>query len=295
MDSMYINEATTLNYRQRLLIIKRVNLGWNKAKIARNLQVSRQTVYDVIARYKDADVFGLEDHRPGKRRETTNSQFYELVIAKRTETGFGAKRLEKHFKLLGFSVGHNKINRALQSAGLLSDRKGKMTKPKYIRYEAENVNDQWHMDWSRDPITNLHLLAIVDDKSRFVVYAGLFVAATAENTVIGYLAAIEAYGAPKEMVTDNGSHFKNIHANKVNKELASVEEKYGIKHIFIRAGHPQSNGKIERLFGSYQYEFPRMNHPRVHDCITYFKYHNEERIHQSLDYATPASVYKSVK
>jgi putative transposase len=295
MKSMYINESTTLDYRRRLQIIKRYNYRWNKAKIARTFGVSRQTVYDIIARYEETGVYGLEDHRPGRRRETTNSQFYDLVVEKRRESGWGSKRLEKYFKSLGFHVGHNKINRILQTAGLLSNRKGKKMKPKYVRYEAENINDQWHMDWSIDPLTKLHLLAIIDDKSRYAVYYGLFASASAENTVFGYLAAIEAHGPPKEMVTDNGSHFKNIHSGQVNKLVSAVEKKYGIKHIFIRAGHPQSNGKIERLFGTYQYEFPRMQHPRVHDCLSFFKYYNEERIHQSLDYATPAAVYKSVK
>lgn len=295
MEFMYVNEATKLDYRQRLAIVKYRNNRWAISKIAKKLLISRTTVYAVLEKYDELGVYGLEDHRPGRRRETLNSQFYDCIVNKRKESGWGAKRLENYFRNLGFSVGHNKINRVLQTAQLIGNRKGRRVKPKYVRYEAENVNDQWHMDWSIDPLTKLHLLAIIDDKSRFVVFRGLFAAATAENTVIGYKQAIDQYGAPKEMVTDNGSHFKNIHKGTVNKELAALEKQYGIKHIFIRAGHPQSNGKIERLFGSYQYEFPRMNHPKVYDCLSYFDFYNEERIHQSLNYVTPASVYKSVK
>ena len=77
--------------------------------------------------------------------------------------------------------------------------------------------------------------------------------------------------------------------------LKAVEEKYAIKHIFIRPYHPQSNGKIERWFGSYKGEFPRMNYEKVHDCLSWVWYYNFERIHQSLGYETPAHVYLGVK
>jgi transposase InsO family protein len=38
-----------------------------------------------------------------------------------------------------------------------------------------------------------------------------------------------------------------------------------------------------------------MKHPDVHDCLSYVKFYNYERIHQSLGYETPAHVYLGVK
>jgi transposase InsO family protein len=149
------------------------------------------------------------------------------------------------------------------------------------------------MDWSFDPISKKNLLAILDDKSRFIVFAGLFDSANAENSAKGLQEAISNYGKPKELLTDNGSHFKNLHKKVPNKELSEVEQKYGIKHIFARAYHPQTNGKIERLFGSYKIEFPLMQHPNVKGCLSWMNYYNNERIHQSLDYETPASVFSN--
>ena len=142
-----------------------------------------------------------------------------------------------------------------------------------------------------------YLLAIIDDCSRFIVYAGLFDSVSAENGVLGLQKVIIAYGAPKELVSDNGGHFKISHSERVGgvkgvvKPLRDVEEKYGVGHVFIRAYYPQSTGKIERWFGSYKGEFPLMNYPEVYDCLTYVHFYNFERIHQSLDYDTPASIY----
>ena len=169
---------------------------------------------------------------------------------------------------------------------------GKRERPKYVRYEADNINDQWHIDWSVDPLTKKNLLAILDDKSRFIVFAGLFDSASAENSAIGLRKAIMTYGAPKELVSDNGSHFKNVHSKRTPCEpVKKVELEFGIKHIFIRANHPQSNGKIERWFGSYKGEFKIMRHPDVYDLHTYVKFYNFERIHQSLGYETPARIF----
>ena len=46
------------------------------------------------------------------------------------------------------------------------------------------------------------------------------------------------FGAPKNIISDGGSHFEN----KVFEKLMS---RYGIKHIMSLAYHPQTNGQAE--------------------------------------------------
>jgi putative transposase len=291
-EKMYINNSNKLSKSDRMLILQRWNNGWKKTRIARKFGISRQTVYDIISKYETDGVYGLLDHKPGCLKTPVNPHFYANIIDIRTKFDWGACRIEKYFNRKGYSVSHNKINQVIQFEGLTRKKLGKQTRPKYVRYEADECNDQWHIDWSVDPLTKKKLLAIIDDKSRFIVFAGLFVHATGENSAIGLQKAIDKHGAPKELVSDNGSHFKKVHSKKtVCKPVREVEEKYGIKHIFIRAYHPQSNGKIERWFGSYKGEFPRMNYEPVYDCLTWVNYYNHERIHQSLGYETPAHVY----
>lgn len=294
MQFMYVNKSTKLDYRSRLAVIKRIDAGWKKKDIAKRLKISRQTVYQIFKRYLRDDVYGLEDHKPGPLPIPLNPNFYANVINIRKKVGLGACGIEKYFRKRGFLVSHNKINQILQQENMINKKMGKRKRPKYIRYEAENCNDQWHIDWSIDPLTKKHLFAAIDDKSRFIVYAGLFDSADAKNTVIGLSVAIRRYGIPKEIVSDNGAHFKDIPNNQVNKELKELEDKHGIKHVFIRPGYPQSNGKIERWFGSYKIEFPRMNYDKVTDCLSWVTYYNYERLHQSLDYETPAHVYLGV-
>ncbi len=296
LQKMYTNQSNKLSYRDRLGIIKQYSRRRKKAQIAKYYNISRQSVYDIIIKFEKYGVFGLEDQKPGRLKEPVSPNFYANVVRERKLTSWGACRLEKYFNKKGFSVSHNKINEIIEFENLKRPKMGKREKPKYISYEADECNDQWHIDWSNDPISKLQLLAIIDDKSRFIVYAGLFHNATGENSAIGLQKAIDKFGAPKELVSDNGSHFKSVHTKKTPcKPMRLVEEKYKIKHIFIRAYYPQSNGKIERWFGSYKGEFPLMEHPDVYDCLSYVEFYNKKRIHQSLGYETPAHIYLSVK
>lgn len=292
---MYINKSNKLTKSDRFVIIQRWNNGWFISRIAQRFKISRTTVYNIIKSYKKDGTYGLEDHKPGPLREPLNASFYANVVILRKKFDWGACRIEKYFNRKGFSVSHNKINQVIQYEGLTRKKLGKQEKPSYVKYEAEKCNDQWHIDWSVDPLTKKKLLAIIDDKSRFIVYAGLFDKATAENSAIGMIKAIQTYGTPKELVSDNGLHFRKSHKEKVPcKPLKEVEDKYGIKHIFITPYYPQSNGKIERWFGSYKGEFPRMNYDKVTDMYSWVQYYNFERIHQSLGYETPAHVYLGV-
>lgn len=296
MQFMYINKSNKLDYRARLRVVKAIISRQSVRYISKSLGISRQTVYHIKMRYLKNGLLGIEDHKTGKLRESLHPTFYANVVEMKQKFGWGACRMETFFKKKGFSVSHNKINQVLQYEGLVKKKMGKREKPKYVRYQADHINDQWHIDWSIDPLTKKKLLAIIDDRSRFIVYAGLFDEATAINSAKGLQSAIDAHGAPKELVSDNGTHFKKAHSKKTpNAEMKKVEERYKIKHIFIRAYHPQSNGKIERWFGSYKGEFPLMNYDKVTDMHSWVHYYNFERLHQSLEYETPAHIYLGVK
>jgi len=174
IERMYINKSNKLSKSERMLILQRWNNGWKKTRIAKRFSVSRQTIYDVISRYQTDGIYGIVDHQPGPLRLPVNANFYANIIDIRKKYDWGACRIEKYFNKKGYSVSHNKINQVIQYEGLTRKKLGKQERPKYVRYEADNCNDQWHIDWSVDPLTKKKLLAIIDDKSRFIVFAGLF-------------------------------------------------------------------------------------------------------------------------
>jgi len=292
LAKMYVNPSNKLDYKTRLKIYKlKYVYRWKVSKISKTFEISRQTVYNIIKNVEEWGLNGIQDHQPGLLKELLNPIFYKKVVEIRVSKNWGACKIENYFKQKGFSVSHNKINQVIKYENLTRKKMGKRVKPSYISYEAEEVNEQWHIDWSIDPWSKKYILAIIDDKSRFIVFANLFNEATGENSAIGLQSAINSFGAPKELVSDNGTHFKNIHKGIPCEPLLKVEKKYNIKHIFIKAYHPQSNGKIERWFGSYKGEFELMNDPEIYDFITYVNYYNFERPHQSLKYKTPSKIF----
>ncbi|MBU1111272.1 MAG: DDE-type integrase/transposase/recombinase, partial [Nanoarchaeota archaeon] len=92
---------------------------------------------------------------------------------------------------------------------------------------------------------------------------------------------------PGAILTDNGTQFTPARG-EIGPFTRWCEEK-GIKHILGRVHHPQTNGKIERWFGTYKIEFDeRFN------CLDEFvNFYNEVRIHQGINYTKPLDRYKS--
>ena len=147
-----------------------------------------------------------------------------------------------------------------------------------------------HTDWTMCPITGKQLIAFIDDHSRFILGCGLYDNATTKNTLNCFYSILFKYEIPYAVITDRGSHF---YANKIGKkkkgkcDFQIALEHMGIKHIVARAHHPQTNGKIERWFGTYKREF----NDRFKNIDEYIKFYNYERPHQRLKYKTPAQVF----
>lgn len=77
---MYVNKANKLNKSDRFTIIQRKNNGWPVKRIAQRFNVSRQTIYDILEKYRIYGALGLQDHKPGKLRFALNAQFYDKVV-----------------------------------------------------------------------------------------------------------------------------------------------------------------------------------------------------------------------
>ena len=59
-----------------------------------------------------------------------------------------------------------------------------------------------------------------------------------DNIVLGFIQIniLNNYGAPRKIISDEGSHF-------ANKLFAKLLSRYGVKHVMVLAYHPQSNGQ----------------------------------------------------
>jgi hypothetical protein len=108
-------------------------------------------------------------------------------------------------------------------------------------------------------------------------------------------AAIANYGAPEEVLTDNGAQY---HTWRGKSAFAKLCNRRGIKQIVARPRHPQTLGKVERFWGTLWREcvetaiFRGLDDAR--ERIGHFiDYYNFQRTHQGIDGLVPADRYFS--
>jgi hypothetical protein len=103
-------------------------------------------------------------------------------------------------------------------------------------------------------------------------------------------AGITAYGAPDEVLTDNGSQYVTWRGKSAfSKEL----ESRGIRHVVARPRHPQTLGKIERFWGTLWREciesaiFLDLQEARQRIGL-FLDHYNFQRAHQGIEGLVPA-------
>jgi putative transposase len=96
-----------------------------------------------------------------------------------------------------------------------------------------------------------------------------------------------------EVITDHGSEFINPRQEDrpwLDHEFERYLADNDIDHTLCKVGRPQSNGKIERFFQTY--EKHRQRFGTLEEFLTFY---NEERPHMSLDWdrlETPAEAFE---
>ena len=277
--------AYSLNFKLRIIKhCKRSITPISQMSIIR--RVPRRTIYKWLSNYKKYGVVGLENKKPGMKKDLINPKFKEEVIISWIKRPRGAHKMWLYFKNKRFNVSQRKIQEIFREKNFKMNKRKRPSQIKFVKYERSKPNMLWHTDWTVCPFTNKQLIAFIDDHSRFVVHAEYFENATTENTLLAFSNAIARYGVPDEILTDNGTQFTPARAEK--GVFTKWCEDRGIKHILGRIHHPQTNGKIERWFGTYKQEFQPTD-----TLETFRKYYNEERLHQGIGYKTPLSRYKS--
>jgi putative transposase len=251
------------------------------AEIAKNRKIPRRSIYMLLERFKKYGINGLDPKKRGRKKELINPNFEQFVLQKFLEFPLGTPKMYVELKRSGFGVSQRKLQEIYNKYKLKMNRRKRPSQIKFVKYEWPKPNALWHTDWSECPFTGKQLIAFIDDHSRFIVHAEYFSNATTENTILAFANAIDRYGIPENILTDNGVQF---HIHGKFEEFCKLKN---IKHILGRVHHPQTNGKIERWFGTYKTEFQ----PQRWTLNKYIYLYNNKRIHQGIGYQYPAQRY----
>lgn len=167
-------------------------------------------------------------------------------------------------KYYGRNLPYGKIHEHLLASGVSRPDEKKQRQRKYCRYQRKHSFSLGHMDWHESKaIPNMLVAAWEDDASRYILSGGEFDRPTTRNAIKlvedARKTAWNAYSAQLlALNTDKGSQFyanKKKDDNNNSKGMSAFErhlKKAGIVHIPSRRNHPQTNGKEERWFRTYE-------------------------------------------
>ena len=115
----------------------------------------------------------------------------------------------------------------------------------------------WHVNWHeiKDPRWKDLWLIVYEYPSRFIVGYDVYPNSTSKYSVDVLRKAIEKYGKPDEILTDHGTTFYAIESDERDKGLTEFEKfliKEKITLIVGRVDHPQTNGKVEKFFDTFE-------------------------------------------
>jgi len=271
-------------------IIRRYLAGMPIRLIAAHLQISVKTVYKKINEYKKVGDKLFEVGVVGRKKLGINSKCKDKIMQEWQKYQCGSVKLFRIMKNKGFGISQRQIQKIFDELKLTAPCPKRRGQRKYCSYRWPEGFLVLHTDWSICPKTKKQIIAYIDDHSRFILGYGIYDKSTTENTLKCLYRVLFDYGIPYAIITDRGAQFfaNKIGKNKKGKtKFQETLEDLGIKHIVARAHHPQTNGKIERWFGTYKREF----NDRFKDISEYIKFYNFERPHQRLDYKTPAEVF----
>lgn len=213
---------------------------------------------------------------------------------------YGYRRIAKELQSKDHNVNHKRIQRLMQTAGIVAlypgpntSRRNKLHKihPYLLRdVLITHPNQAWMVDltYLRMSTGFVYLVALIDVYSRYVV--GWKIATTLETECcIEALKAGLAVGTPELINSDQGCQF-------TSDDWVDFLKDNQIKISMTGKGRCLDNVYIERFWRSVKREEFYLNeYASVKDLRQaigdYIEFYNYRRWHQSLNYKTPANVY----
>jgi putative transposase len=253
---------------------------------------------------RQCELLGL--HRSGLYYEPAGESEENLLLMRLLDEQYtrapfyGSRRMTAWLATQGYEVNRKRVTRLMEVMGLEAVYpKPKLSQPgeghRIYPYllrgtTVERINQVWSADitYIRMAQGFLYLVAVMDWFSRFVLSWSLSVTMEAEFCIEALQRALRR-GRPDIFNSDQGAQFTG---QRFTGELAERQ----IAISMDGRGRCLDNIFVERLWRSLKYEevylkdYASVAEARA-GIAGYFQFYNQERLHQSLGYRTPAALY----
>jgi len=289
---------------ERLVFISKVGTE-SFAEACRQAGISRKTGYKWVKRYEAGGPQALCERRCVARangKALQAAQVDRVVSLRREHPTWGPKKLRARLLELGNEhvPSESAIGDVLKRQGLIRPRRRKVYAPREFLglTVGEQPNDVWCADFKGDfalgDKTRCYALTITDFATRYLIDCTALSSTKEEPVRAVFERVFREFGLPEVIRTDNGVPFASTAVGGLTK-LAIWWIKLGITPERIEAGHPEQNGRHERMHRTLKAEATR---PPAHDqsaqqrTFDGFRHiYNDQRPHEALNQKTPASVY----
>jgi len=275
-------------------------------EFCRHFGISRKTGYKRVSRFKQRGLEGIGDlvRNPRTHPNETSAEVVDmLVTAKRRHMTYGPRKLlvvlgrdRPELALPAPSTASN----ILKQHGLVRSRKRSRRSAPWSEpfSDAQLPNDTWCADfkgWLRTADgVRTNPLTITDARSRYLIACTGLKRPNFEQVKPVFELAFREFGIPHAMRTDNGPPFSTTSLGGLSK-LSPWWIKLGIIPERIRPGHPEENGRHERMHRTLKDAVaspPKSTFKAQQRAFEWFVGdYNEIRPHEALGQNTPASVY----
>jgi transposase InsO family protein len=280
--------------------------GFTMAELCRIYGIARKTGYQWVDRYAVEGMVGLVDrcygavHHPNQTASRIEEQIVQL---KQSHPSWGAKKLRARLVAKKEGVHWPAVStfgEILRREGLSAPQHKRLKVPVYSKRFAkvEQANQTWCADFKGWFLTGqgerIDPLTITDAHSRYLLRCQNVEKMDTEQVQAIFAATFREFGMPQTIRTDNGVPFASRAIAGISR-LSIYWMKLGIQPERIQPGHPEQNGRHERMHRTLKAETakpPSANRRAQQKAFDRFRQQfNEERPHEALEQKTPASCY----
>jgi transposase InsO family protein len=311
----HANARTTLYARK--LIVARVLAGHRPGEVAKQLGISRQTVYKWLRRWRTEGWVGLLDRssRPHRMPRKTAPETTAAIVAARRAHHAGPVRLAAILGIAASTIGAVLARTGMPRLADVDRLTGELLRGRRHsdrRYEREHPGDLLHVDvkkLGRVPAGGgwrVHgrseevrgrglgwdyVHVAIDDHTR-LAYAEVLPderVATCAAFLRRATAWLAARGVTvRRVLTDNAKSYR------IGAAWIAACDSLGIARRFIQPGRPWTNGKAERFNRTLQTEWAyatawTCNDQRTAALDSWLEHYNTARSHSALGGRPPVS------
>ena len=291
---------------ERLRFVARLLEGEKMAPLCAEFGISRKTGYKIFDRYKDCGLGAFSDRsrRPHRQANRLPPQLEAVIVRlKREYPGWGAPKIREKLRRQS-SAPHLP---SISTVHAVLDRHGLVHRRRRRRHAATGTelsrptdpNALWCADYKGEFMLGnrryCYPLTITDFASRYLLTCEALSTTQEKFAFTVFERTFKEFGLPQRIRTDNGVPFASAHALYGLSKLSVWWLRLGIQIERIKPGHPQQNGRHERMHLTLKKDATKPAAPNVLQQQARFDafitQYNQDRPHQALGMKVPADLY----